>query len=148
MSIETRIADAVVTELEATSWSEDFTATRQIQPSFDLETLATLTVVVVPRSATAATVARREVGGVGMNDYRIDVAIQKKVAGKTNDVIDPLLNLGEAIAAHFRRQVLPTMQTATCVAASRDPIYEPDHLNEYSVLTTVVALTYRVITTT
>lgn len=136
------IADAVVTALNAGSWSQTFTATRVYVPQFDLPDMATLRVTVVGRGVEVARSTRQG----HQYDYRVDVAVQKKLAGDTNAERDALLTLAEEIADHFRELDAPLTfdsSEAECVAAGYDVVYDPEHLTDLRQLTSVVTLTMR-----
>ena len=68
------IADAVVAELNGTSFSLPFTATRAYIPRFDLADMATLRVTVVPKGLEIAAGSR----GKDQHDYRVDVGVQQR----------------------------------------------------------------------
>ena len=73
MAVITHIADAVVAELNAATFSQPFTAGRHYQPLFDLADMKVLHVTVVPNGVTVQPVSRSEI----QHDYKIDIAPRK-----------------------------------------------------------------------
>jgi hypothetical protein len=139
MAVVIDIADAVVAELNATSFSQPLVAERHYQPRFELSEMANLKVSVVPRSMTSSTLDRRN----DSFDYQIDVAVQKRT--DTNPVLlDAMMNLVEEIADHFRTQPLSNYPQARCIDVKNEPIYALEHLDELRLFTSVITLTFRV----
>ena len=95
------LADAVVEQLNATTFSQLLTAVRHYQPVFELSEMTELLVSVVPRSVASKALDRNRNGF----DYRIDVAVQKKT-DMSQGALDALMALVEEIADHFRTQAL------------------------------------------
>lgn len=140
MSTIIDIADAVVTSLNAGSFSMPFTAQRHYRPVWDLSQLQDLQVAVVPREATVASAGRDR----NQYDYRIDLAIQKKIDREEPAEIDPLMDLVEQLADHFRLRRLEEFVEAVWVRTENVPIYSVEHLEQHRVFTSVLSLTYRV----
>lgn len=92
------LADGIVTELNAQSWTQTFTATRVYSPVVDLKDLKTLSVMVMPRGVATTIDAR---GRVGL-ELSIVIGIRKALTALTNAVVDPLLNFADEITEHFR----------------------------------------------
>ena len=135
------IADAVVTELNAGTFSQELEAVRLYRPQFDLAEMATLHVTVVPKSIETVTVSRTCV----QYDITVDVAVQKKLEAETNDEIDPLVSLVEEIAMFFRLRRLAEYPNATWLRTENEPVYSPGHLEEVRQFTSVLTLTFRVV---
>ncbi len=133
------IADAVTTELNATSFSQSFSAARHYEPTFELSAMATLRVSVVPRGMTSKTLDRNR----DSFEYEIDVAVQKKTE-PTLANLDALMLLVEEIADHFRTIPLSSMPEVRCIEVANAPIYASEHLQEFRQFTSVLTLTYRV----
>jgi len=131
------VAEAVVQELNAQSWSAELTATRSWRPQFDLEDLQGLRVTVVPRSVTLTRASRAE----HQEDYMVDIGIQQRVSDLDADV-DALVGLAEEIADHFRGLLLEDPEVV-CTSVSVEPVAAPDHLEEMRTFTSVVQLTLR-----
>ncbi len=133
------IADSVTTELNATSFSQPFSAARHYEPTFELSAMATLHVSVVPRGMTSKTLDRNR----DSFEYEIDVAVQKKTE-PTLANLDALMLLVEEIADHFRTGFLSSFPAARCIEVANMPIYASEHLQEFRQFTSVLTLTYRV----
>jgi hypothetical protein len=133
------IADAVVSQLNAGSFSKAFTATRGYLPRFDLEEMGDLRVTVVPKSVEISTASRSG----HQHDYGIDVAIQRKLEQEDAAEIDPLMDLVEEIADQFRGSALPTDPQASCVGVANAPVYAQEHMREDRLFTSVLTLTFR-----
>jgi hypothetical protein len=140
MAVILDIADAVVAELNAASFSLPFTAVRHYQPKFDLMEMKTLHVSVVPRSILAAKTVDRNQSSA---DYLIDVGVQQKT-DLSQASLDGLMALVEEIAAHFGSKPLAGYPAARCMAVKNEPIYFPDHLEQLRQFTSVLTLTFRV----
>jgi hypothetical protein len=133
------IADAVVAELNGTTFSQAFTAVRHYQPVFELSEMAELRVSVVPRSVASNGLDRNR----DSFDYRIDVAVQHKI-DPTQGNLDALMELVEEIADHLRTQPLAGYPEARCIEVTNEPIYAMEHLDEFRQFTSVITLTFRV----
>jgi len=100
--------------------------------------MADLHVTVVPKGVALERADRsRE-----QADVRIDVAVQKKVAGDTE--IDGLMALVEEIAAFVRDLRLESC-AAVWLRTENEPIYSPEHLVELGVFTSVLTVSFRVV---
>jgi hypothetical protein len=134
------IADAVVDDLNAGSFSLPFTATRAYVPRFDLPDMADLRVTVVPKGLAIATASRAD----HQHDYRVDVGVQQKFEEGDAAELDPLMGLVEEIADMFRGAALETDPAAVCVAVENGPIYAQEHMREKRLFTSILTLTFRV----
>jgi len=132
------IADAVTVELSAHSFSQSFVATRAYLPTFELASMSSLHVTVVPRSVASKSLDRQR----DSYDYEIDVAVQQKV-DPTLANLDALVLLVEEIADHFRLEPLSGLPVARCVGVQNTPVYAAEHLQELRVFTSVLTLTFR-----
>ncbi|NLX57694.1 MAG: hypothetical protein GXY74_01240 [Phycisphaerae bacterium] len=141
MALIVDIADAVVTELNAGTFSQELTAARLYRPEFDLKEMAALHVTVVPRGVEAVTVSRTSV----QYDVSVDVAVQKKLSTETNAQIDPLMGLVEEIATFFRLRRLTAYPSASWLRTENEPVYSPGHLEELRQFTSVLTVTFRVV---
>ncbi len=137
MSTIVDIADALAVALNAHAFGQAFTAVRRYRPVYELKEMADLHVTVVPKGVALerADRSREQV------DVRIDVAVQKKVAGDSE--IDGLMALVEEITA-FARDLRLEECAAVWLRTENEPIYAPDHLAELGVFTSVLTLTFRV----
>jgi len=139
VSVILDIADAVVTELNGEGFGLPFTAERAYLPRFDLPEMASLRVTVVPRglSISAGTRSRDR------HEYRIDVGVQQKLEQEDTAELDPLMDLVEEIADHFRGLVLEADPEAACVGVENGPVYAQDHMREGRLFTSILTLTFR-----
>jgi hypothetical protein len=138
MSVITDIADAVTTSLNAATFSEDFTAERLHQPSFELTELQSLHVSVVPKALEIRNASRQH----SFWDCTIDVGIQQKVDDDAR--VDELVAFAEEIANHLRLKRLADYPLAAWMAIEHDPVVASEHLDQHRQLTSVLTVTYRV----
>ena len=141
MAVIIDIADAVVTELNAGSFSQAFTAERHYLPIFELEDLKGLRVTVVPKGVAIQSTGRNS----NQHDVEIDVAVQKKLTKTDGTEIDPLMILVEELADHFRFKRLTSYAGAVWSKTQNEPVYAQEHLDQFRVFTSVLTLTFRVI---
>ena len=141
MSTIIKIADAVVGELNRAALGEEFTAERAYRPVYDLKEMEEVHVSVVPKAATEVVQNRGRTQG----DYTVDIGIQKKVA--TDEETDGLMNLVEEMARHFRFRRLRLLGggEAVWIGTANSPVYAPEHLAELGQFTSVLSLTFRVL---
>lgn len=139
MATITDIADAVKDELNGNLFSQEFTAERHYLPFFDLAGMKTLRVTVMPRDIDMASGTRIST----QHDYKVDVAIQKKVTTTNNAEIDMLMTFVEEIADFLTRRQLAGQPDAIWVNVANKPVLVADHLAEYGQFTSILTLTYR-----
>ena len=140
MSIVIEVTEAVKEAINAATLSQAVTSQRHYQPQFGLEDMKELRVSVVPNGVTTATLGR----GRAQHDCRVDVAIQKKLKKSDLAEIDPLMDLVDEIADHFRTKRLEGVPTAVCVRTENSALYAQEHLAELRQFTSVLTLTFRV----
>lgn len=133
------IADSVVAEINATTFSQPVSAVRHYAPQFEIGTMGTLHVSVVPRGLASKSLDR----GRDTFEYLVDVAVQQKV-DPTNPPLDMLMGLVEEIADHFRASALASFPNARCTEVKNEPVYAPEHLTELGQFTSVLTLTFKV----
>lgn len=141
MAVITDLADAIVAELNAATFSQPITAERHYLPQFDLPEMKTLHVTVVPRGIVSGLSDRSR----GQGDYSVDVAIQKRLTSDDNADIDPLLALVEEIADHFHARRLASYPNAVWLKTEQAVLYAPEHIADLRQFTSVLTLTYRVV---
>jgi len=131
------VADAIVTELNATSFSQPFTAARGYLPTFDLAEMNELKVTVVPKEDDGKLDTRSQ----SSHDYAIDIGTQKKPPTIDNADLDPLMLLTQEFADHFLfgRQAAG----ATLIAPTVRILYLQEHLQKLRQFTSVITLTFR-----
>jgi hypothetical protein len=132
------IADAVTAELNGTSFSQSFVAQRSYVPTYDMQSMNDLKVTVVPKSLSSVSLDRSR----DSYDYQIDVAVQRKSLPQP-DAVDPLMELVEEIADHFRSNPLASYPGARFMNVENAPVFAPDHLQELRQFTSVLTLTFR-----
>lgn len=147
MSYATAIADAVKTEINAApagTFSAAFTAVRKVHPEYDLAELKNLTVTVVPKSVQIVTQTR----AMCYRDIAIDIGIQQKLENPSafDERVDALGTVVDEIADYMRQRTLSTATYAVWVSITNDPVYAPEHLAEQHLFTSVLTLTYRMMT--
>ena len=133
-----QLADAVVADLNAASFSQPFTAQRSYLPRWKLEELATIRVTVVPKDDVGERASRAQ----WQEDYQLDVAIQQRLGANETAQMDALVLLGQELADYFKSRN-PAGDLATLVAVAFAPLFDPDHLEKHKTLTTVLNLTFR-----
>jgi hypothetical protein len=133
-----QIADAVVAQLNAATFSQPLTAARLYAPSFELPDMETLHVTVVPRGIASTSLDRKR----DSFSYDIDLAVQKKT-DMAQASLDALMALVEEIADHFRAEPLGSFPAARCVDVKNVPVYSQEHLDELRQFTSVLTLTFR-----
>lgn len=140
MAVITDIADAVAAEINAGSFSQPVSATREYLPAFELADMQTLRVTVVPKSVTTLP------GGRAHNqyDYAIDVAVQKKLDAADNTEIDELMTLVDELADHLRFKRLTDYPNAAWLKTENQPVYAQEHLQELRQFTSILTFTFRV----
>lgn len=141
MAVITDIADAVVQDLNAGTFSQSFTAERHYLPVYELEDIKDLRVTVVPKGVTIQSTGRNS----NQHDAAIDIAVQKKLDAIDSSTIDPLMALVDEIADSFRFKRLDSYPNAIWVNTQNQPVYAPEHLDQLRVFTSILTLTFRVI---
>ena len=141
MAVVTDIADAVVQELNAGTFSTPLEAKRHYRPIFDLAEMQDLHVTVVPKGLAVERLDRSR----NQHDVAIDIAVQKKCQTADNAELDPLMALVEEIADFFRLRRLTACPGAVWIRTENVPIYAPEHLDELRQFTSVLTLTFRVV---
>lgn len=140
MAVITDIANAVTDRLNGAVFSQGFTAAMSFRPQYRLKELGTLKVTVVPKGSVRTLESR----SAERKDHEVDIGILRRVADDAE--IQALLDLVEEIEEHFREdRSLAGVPGAACMEIGNDPIYDPEHLDKYRQFTSVVTLTYRLI---
>lgn len=141
MAVITDLADAVVAELGAGTFSQPVVAVRHYLPQYDLSEMQSLHVTVVPKTVQLAGGDRSRSQG----DYGIDVAVQQKFDTGDNAELDALTNLTEELMDHFRGRRLASYPNAAWLKTDQRVLYAPEHIAELRQFTSVFTLTYRVL---
>ena len=112
---------------------------RYYAPQFELPEMQTLHVSVVPRAIQSTSLDRTR----DTFDYQIDVAVQQRVDPK-NPPLDALMSLTEEIADKFRGSGLASYPNARCTEVRNEPVFLPEHLEQFGQFTSVVTLNFKV----
>ena len=140
MSLVIDIADALKNQINAHSFSAEFEAARDYRPVLDLQEMKTLRVSVVPKGITTTPVDRSRV----QHDVEVDVLVQKKLDAADAKELDALMSLVEEIAGFLKFKRLVSVG-ALWLKTANDPIFAPDHLEQLRQFTSVLTVTYRVV---
>jgi hypothetical protein len=132
------LADAVAAVINSGTFSVPVTAHRLLLPEFELSDLAELKVTVVPRSVEMTPLSRKAM----VYEVEIDIGIQKKLAGEIDTELPGLLTLVEEINVFLRKR---TLSDAVWIKSSIDPIYAREHLSQSRVFTSVLTITYKLV---
>tara|TARA_B100000614_G_scaffold18726_1_gene15179 strand:- start:1 stop:432 length:432 start_codon:yes stop_codon:yes gene_type:complete len=141
MQMTIDLADAVTSQLNQ---SEIITnAKRMVLPIHDLSQLRALTVSVVPRGVQVQSITRK----LSQYDCQVDIGIQQKLTVPQDQIdtaVKDLSGFVQQIADYLQRQPLTDMPYAIWIKVENVPIYDPDHLANQRVFTSVLTLTYRI----
>jgi hypothetical protein len=134
------LADAIVTELNAAVLSVKLRAERHYQPRFDIQELADIHVSVVPASLARTPDSRK----ADLNEYEIDIAVQKRVEPTDFKQLDDMAAVVEELADFVRRTRPADYPEAICTGIRNEPIFSPEHLEQKRTFTSVLIVTYQV----
>lgn len=139
-----QIIDAVVTQLNALSFTETFTATKTYNPQFDKKNSSTLQVQVSPVSYESENITRVQT----KDTIAITIGIQKEIAIDTNTgdfnqaEVEGMMATVEEILNGIRGFDISSPVAAQQIGAVASPMFYPDHLYDYSIYTGIISLTY------
>lgn len=150
MSLATDIADGVVAELNGATegtFSQSFTAERKVIPRMKIQDLADLmddgelAVTVVPKNVTIETLSRSS----SKRDHAVDIGIQAKLPthADPDEAVADYGTLADEIVAYLVRRRLASVSTVYWHSLTQDPVFDPEHLDNFRVFTTVLTATYR-----
>ena len=125
-------------DLNAHAFSRPFTAVRTYLPRYRLEELTAVQVSVVPKDDVGERASRAQ----WQQDYQLAVAIQQKLGANERDQMDGLLLLGQELADYYKSRN-PTGDLGVLIACRYAPLFDPEHLERFKTLTTVLNLTFR-----
>jgi hypothetical protein len=134
----TQIANAVKTELNDSTFSISFAAEMTLLPVFELADMRDLKVTVVPKAQSFQRISRI----AGGREIQIDIGVQKKFSAQSE--AEELLGLVEEIATFFDGKRLTGANNAICVKVANEPVYAPEHIQQYRQFTSVLTLTFKV----
>jgi len=141
MKLALDIADSIVMELSAHTFSEALVVARRVLPEYELAELKALTVTVVPKSVQIANITRQSSSYV----VAIDIGIQQKIGKDTDAEVSRLSGVVSEIVAFMNRRKLTGFPAAVFVSIANEPVYAPEHLSEKRLFTSIITLTYKVI---
>jgi len=134
------IADAVVSDLNAQSFSIELTAARAYQPVFDLREMSDLHVTVVP----AGQESERNSRSTHQRDYMVQIGVQQKVDPDDLAESDQLMQLVDEIGRHFEGRAFQVDGcTVAVVNIKHDPVFLPEHMQRMNQFTSVINLKFR-----
>ncbi len=139
-----KIADALVAALNVATFVQSFEATRSYQPTFELPDMKTLRVSVVPKGKVSSPEGSNREARAHL--YQIDIGIQKKLSEDTateQAQFDAMMALVQEIDAHLEEKRLPGADDAKWMETINEPVFIPEHLEQYRQFSSVLTLTYR-----
>jgi hypothetical protein len=137
-SAEVQLADAIVADLASATFSVAIMPARRLLPVRELDEFGTdLHVTVIPRLVEPERMAR----GVYRDKITIDVGVQKRLGSDTEADAAAIIGVAKEIAVFLRDRSPPTMATAKYVSQTI-VLYMPDDLDQWRLVTSVVAQTY------
>jgi len=128
------LCDTATEFINGESWSQSFTAERELRVRDDLSELQDLTVYVVPRAISSVINTRRN----EMVDYTIQIAIIRKAKGA--DEIQEMMDLAYEIRDRTSMVSLDGYQYFSQV---NDPVYNANRLETHGLFLSIVELTYK-----
>jgi hypothetical protein len=144
-AVAIQIADAVVAELNAHTFSQPFSAVRAYLPEYKLEDMGTLHVTVVPAELLAEPSDRSR----DREEHKLHVAIQQRFKPQDGTVpmasLDGLIGLTEEIRDYLRDRRPASYPQARRIKTENKPIYDPKHLAELNQFTGLLAFTYHIV---
>lgn len=138
------IADAMVTLLNAGTFTQEFTATRKWIPKVDLEDLGTICVTVVPKDYVRENETRISV----RKTFQVDIGVQKRLETTTNPEdptklteVDGLMGFMEEIANFFSNENGRIGGAAWVRSEIPEPLYDQKLLDEDHIFFSRVTVT-------
>jgi len=135
------VADAVVAELNAGTFSESVSAVRSFLPEYDLKDLKDLRVTVLPAGDDLSSESR----GANRRLVRVEIGIQKRLpTGEEAEAeeMQALLLLLEEIKAYLAGRTLGGQPAARWLATENSPIYDPETVQEHRSFLSVLRVSY------
>lgn len=136
------IAKALAEELNASEGlSMEFTAAMTYMPTYTQQELDDLKVSVVPSALSLTPITR----GTELNEFTIDVGVQKNVDVTSGNEIDGLIGFVKELADYIRNCELTGVDDARWSKSSIEPVYSVSHLVEHKCFTSVIKVTYKAV---
>lgn len=134
------ILSAVVTMLNAQTFTPAVTAVKAYLPRKDLVDAAKLSVQVFPEAQTEERVTR---GHTRQVERTIGIAIVQRLTGSDDNAdCDTLMGLAEQIADAVWSTALAALPSVHCMSVTRDPLIVPSNLEELREVVSVLKVTY------
>ena len=142
MDITVKIADALKDSLNGTTFSQEFTASRKIVPSFKIKDLIDLTVTTVPKAIEVSMADRCS----DLLTVSVDIGVTKKLGRDIETQAEALFLLcGEIVELVTRKSLQCDGFIARWEKTSNDPIYDAGMLEDDNVFMSVITVTYKAI---
>lgn len=144
-AIAIELAEAIRELLAETKLSLGYLVARSYVPLSTIKELEETRLTVMPSSMELVPLTR----GSDDFDYTIDVGVQRFINSVEIEKADPYMRLVEEVIDLFRGKriafggVYDNEYSALCVKVENTPIYNPEHLDEHKVFTSVAKLTFR-----
>ena len=138
MSIVTKIAEAVVSELAEHEFSQQFEPKMLVLPDFKPVDLEILRVSVVPRTLEI----ERQTRGSMKYIVTIDIGIQKRIVGTSEETVTTMGTLVDEISEFLQTVDLSQFPAAQLVNIVNDPLYVPEHLQQKQSFTSILVVKY------
>ena len=141
MSRIVSLVDQIVTDLNAQTFSQPFTAERKFVWHPDLSEVQDLAVSVLPKQIEQHREARKFDGYM----YGVDVVITKSVQGDEDAEIDSMLTLTEEVNTYLRSNEVVTVSTVDYhwTSTINDPIYMQETIKDHQLYTALITTMYR-----
>ena len=136
MSLMVDIADAVVAQINAGTFSEQFEAGRVYLPQYDMTELEQVRVTVVPRTLSLEPGTR----GAHQHVVTVEVAVQKRVPDLEPAKLDDLCTLVQEIVDEFLGGELAALPGVMVTDVTVAPTFAPEHLEEKGTFTSLITL--------
>jgi len=140
-ALAVQVADAVVAELNAGSFSESVAAVRSFLPEYDLKDLKALRVTVLPAGDDLSSESR----GANRRLVRVEIGIQKRLpAGEEAEAeeMQALLLLLEEIKTYLAGRALAAQRAARWLSLENSPLYDLETMQEHRSFLSVLRVSY------
>ncbi|HUT10074.1 MAG TPA: hypothetical protein VMY35_17365 [Phycisphaerae bacterium] len=144
-SLIIKLCKAVRDHLDGANYSIAFTPRRGYDVNVklpDLEAAKEPDVLVMPAELDRALDADAATREGPADEYQVDVGVRRKLKTKTNEEIDPLVDLMEEIQRNLLGERAVGYQEAVCVEARIAPVFSPEHLDNQGIFFSVLHLRF------
>jgi len=139
-----KIADAIAARLNVATFSQSFEAVRSYRPTFELPDMKTLRVSVVAKARVSSPAGNTREARQYL--YEIQIGVQKKLTEDTateQAQLDAMMALVQEIDADLEEKRLHGADDAKWIESLNEPVFIPEHLEEFRQFSSVLTLTYR-----